>query len=444
MGPSAPSLLNIIILGDDPVCDDTLFLTCSMVMSVSNLSSIHVWSFNRLCVRLSLMAGIFQFQISKMQNLSAVRATISGALSFLHKPHFRVDKESGALILYQHERSQELPVIGYVFFLTFFPLWMFSLLSPVLFVYSLFKGSFSFPIFFMLLTAYTYTPVLMNNRRSPIFRLFLFLNVPKYFKSASFRVVSPDKFPEYKYLKDTLVSTQGGAWHIVNITRVLKNLQVPCRAWLFHPHGLLGSGWGVQAFNPYIHNNEMCISTALYYTPPVIGYTSHCGKPSPVTASVIKAHFKGRKNMSLILGGFEEAAIHPNAGDRIFIKRRKGLFKYALQFSPCELVPVFVFGETQGFTNVQGFWKPRIWLASKGIPAMIPWGRGLLGYLPRNEMLHIVVGDPIEVKEDVGAAVTRDRIDALQAKYIDAVQTLYDEWKTRFYGEDYTASLEIW
>eukprot|EP01055_Gregarina_sp_Pseudo9_P005779 Gregarina_sp_Pseudo_9__5778@NODE_85_length_4430_cov_44_276475_g77_i0_p1_GENE_NODE_85_length_4430_cov_44_276475_g77_i0NODE_85_length_4430_cov_44_276475_g77_i0_p1_ORF_typecomplete_len389_score22_18DAGAT/PF03982_13/4_1e37_NODE_85_length_4430_cov_44_276475_g77_i021733339 len=374
-----------------------------------------------------------------------LRATLINSFDFLYSPHFKIEQETGALVLFDYDeqtREEEIPILGNLFFLTFFPLWLFSIISGPLVLYYAFRGSWIPLLLFSLLAVYTYSPV---PRRSSLFRLFAFLNVPKYFHKASFRILSPDKFVEYKLLKDSLQApiskvSPYPAWHILAVRKTLRSLTPPCRVWLFHPHGLLCTGWGLQAFNPYVPNNEMCISTLLYHTPPVICYTSHCGKPSPVSARAVKNHLKARRSLSIILGGFDEAAIHPNSGDRLFIRHRKGIFKYAIEYG-CELVPVFVFGETQSYKNIQGLWKLRLWLTQRGIPAMFPWGRKI-GYMPKNEMLHVVVGDPISVAAE--SPVTSEMVDDLHGRYVTALNTLYEKWKGKFYGKDYPGTLEMW
>eukprot|EP01054_Gregarina_sp_Poly1_P005802 Gregarina_sp_Poly_1__5801@NODE_3052_length_1425_cov_146_290869_g1933_i0_p1_GENE_NODE_3052_length_1425_cov_146_290869_g1933_i0NODE_3052_length_1425_cov_146_290869_g1933_i0_p1_ORF_typecomplete_len418_score25_01DAGAT/PF03982_13/4_5e41_NODE_3052_length_1425_cov_146_290869_g1933_i01391392 len=371
--------------------------------------------------------------------------TINGSLSFLNAPHFRINKEDGSLILYEYKESDQLlesPIIGTAFFLTFFPIWFLSLVTIPVSLYLTFRGNWTHLTCLLFLSLYTYLPI---PKRSAIFRLFMFVNVPKYFKQSSFRIVSPHKFPEYKLLVSSLQEektkeSQYPPWHIVTLSKHLKLLNLPCRIWLFHPHGLLCNGWGLQAFNPYLPQNEMCISTALYYMPPVICYTSHCGKPSPVSARVVKAHLAARRSVTIVLGGFEEAAIHPNEGDRLYIRNRKGIFKYALQYG-CEIVPVFVFGESQAYRNVQGLWGMRLWLTKRGIPAMLPWGR-TLGFMPKNLMLHVVVGDPIPV--EMKAEIRAEVIDELHSRYMRALEDLYDSWKCKFFGPEYKRKLELW
>jgi 1-acyl-sn-glycerol-3-phosphate acyltransferase len=72
--------------------------------------------------------------------------------------------------------------------------------------------------------------------------------------------------------------------------------------------------------------------------------------------------------------GFEEATIHSDEADRIYIKNRKGFIKYAIQHGVA-LVPVYVFGEKRTFSNLQGFWGFRLWLNSFGVPGVCPLGR---------------------------------------------------------------------
>ena len=70
------------------------------------------------------------------------------------------------------------------------------------------------------------------------------------------------------------------------------------------------------------------------------------------------------ENLALSPGGFEEATITGRL-DRVYIKKRTGFIKLCLKYG-YSVVPVYVFGENRLFSNVQGWWKLRLWLNSLG------------------------------------------------------------------------------
>ncbi|EER14229.1 diacylglycerol o-acyltransferase, putative [Perkinsus marinus ATCC 50983] len=70
------------------------------------------------------------------------------------------------------------------------------------------------------------------------------------------------------------------------------------------------------------------------------------------------------KSCVLITGGFHEATITCPGTDRIYLNNsRKGFVRYALR-EGYSLTPVYGFGETDTFSNVQGMWAFRFWLNS--------------------------------------------------------------------------------
>lgn len=379
---------------------------------------------------------------------------VSNLLRYEPRCHFSIDPDDKSLLLFNYEN--ENGIVGYFFFLHFFIAWLISFWGTPLFIYSLFAGYRWYPIVYTLVVLFTYSPI---PRHFEPLRLWTFLNVPKYFKSASYRVLTPEKWPELEHIRSLLNQSKqarsnarnkplpadhnlvdSNSWHVTNLVRQMSKVKAPPRIWVCHPHGVLATGWGLQAFNPYLVTQD-CVSTILYLTPPIICYTSMLGNPASVRASEIKNHLKNGRSISIIIGGFEEATIHPNKGDRLYLKARKGIFKYALQYG-AELVPMFNFGETMSYSNVQGNWNLRLWLNSWSIPAMLPHGRKIFFWMPKPKMCHIVIGTPIPVQQN--KSPSHEDIMTLQKSYIAKLTELYDQYKKKFYGPDYELNLEFW
>ncbi len=72
--------------------------------------------------------------------------------------------------------------------------------------------------------------------------------------------------------------------------------------------------------------------------------------------------------------GFEEASLHHNAHERMYIRNRKGFIKYCLQYG-YTIVPTYVFGERLTFWNPPGFEKLKLRLNNFGLPAVFPIGQ---------------------------------------------------------------------
>jgi len=128
--------------------------------------------------------------------------------------------------------------------------------------------------------------------------------------------------------------------------------------------------------------------------------------------------------------------------DRIWIKKRKGFLKYALQHG-YSLSPAYVFGERATFINLQGFWKFRHWLNKYGIPGVFPFGKWWCPLLPRDGSLHIVVGRPLHLPKI--ESPTDSEINEHHLRYIKHVEELFERHKANYYtGINKTAPLEIW
>lgn len=226
------------------------------------------------------------------------------AAGYSTKSHFSIDENDKSLVFFQHERRDDdswiIRAPGEWFFFHFTLCWGASFLVFPALIYAVLVGNWACCLFCLLLVQYTYGPL---PKHFHPFRLWIFLNVSKYFKSSSYRLCEPEKWPEYSAILHQLKKekneekTPSSSCHpnlhdIDEMVDYLSAVPSKTRIWLFHPHGFIGYGWGVQAFNPYAPHVYNAISTALYYVPPIICYTSHCGKPSPVTPAALKGHLR--------------------------------------------------------------------------------------------------------------------------------------------------------
>ena len=148
--------------------------------------------------------------------------------------------------------------------------------------------------------------------------------------------------------------------------------------------------------------------------------------------------------MALPPGGFEEATLTDTQQDRVFIKKRYGFVRLCLKHGVA-IRPVYVFGEGQLFSNVQGQWKSRLGLNRVGIPTIMVWGRNFFPLLPKKGVkIHIVVGRPLILPKVEDP--TREEVGKWHKKYISELKRVYDEYKEVGYGNERgkEAKLDVW
>ena len=98
------------------------------------------------------------------------------------------------------------------------------------------------------------------------------------------------------------------------------------------------------------------------------------------------------ESFGLLPGGFHEATIMAAGTDRVYLKKRQGFIKYALQYG-YNLMPVYTFGEADTYLNHDGGYDWKFKLNDKSIPTIVPFGEWWCPLLPRyNTRLHSVAG----------------------------------------------------
>lgn len=200
-------------------------------------------------------------------------------------------------------------------------------------------------------------------------------------------------------------------------------------------------GWSVLFCHEEMKNVHFLFSSVLYNTPFFQLLTKLCGIPSPADKGTFQKLMKTKKPMALIPGGFEEATIHCDSAHRVFLKTRMGFVKYALE-NGYSLTPIYCFGENKTYSNLQGFWKFRLWLNDLGFPAVMPFGTSWLPLLPRDKKMHVVVGKPLLPKSGAIMKPTKEQVKEFHTQYCDALKELFDKHKKN-YGEA-DSVLEFW
>ena len=129
-------------------------------------------------------------------------------------------------------------------------------------------------------------------------------------------------------------------------------------------------------------------------------------------------------NMIISIGGFQEATLTCWDTERVYIRKRKGLFKYAMKYG-YKMVPVHIVGENRLYYNSQIFLSFRLWLNTFAIPSILPWGRTFAPLMPIPSPLTVVVGAPFECPHI--EAPTDAQISETHSAYMTHLEAFYNK-----------------
>lgn len=141
----------------------------------------------------------------------------------------------------------------------------------------------------------------------------------------------------------------------------------------------------------------------------------------------------------LVLGGAQEALYARPGNYRLVLNKRKGFVKIAIQ-TGASLVPVFSFGEIDIFdqpandpgTKIRAYQDfVKKWT---GVAPALFYGRGFssksFGLIPHRKPITTVIGAPIDVVQN--PKPTRDEVNELHAKFVEAINKLFDNHKEKY------------
>lgn len=133
----------------------------------------------------------------------------------------------------------------------------------------------------------------------------------------------------------------------------------------YHPHGMFCWGFFLHGgLHPFYGGGRVVlqglVADMLIKSPPfywiwsvVLRVVGSASKHN-LTAKMMKG-----ESFGLLPGGFEEATISAVGHDRVYLKKRQGFVKYALQYG-YRLVPVYTFGESDTYYNLPGLYGLRM------------------------------------------------------------------------------------
>jgi len=136
-------------------------------------------------------------------------------------------------------------------------------------------------------------------------------------------------------------------------------------------------------------------------------------------------------SIGVVPGGEQEQLDTTFGEESVFLKKRFGFVKLALQFG-APLVPVYVFGCTDLYkTSKAGYPFRKLLVRCLGVCLPFCYGKYGMPLSPFKQPLDIVFGKPVEL----GPACpnpSKDQIANAHEKYTEALQKLFDEEKRKF------------
>mmetsp|Transcript_19428 Transcript_19428/g.58667 ORF Transcript_19428/g.58667 Transcript_19428/m.58667 type:complete len:257 (+) Transcript_19428:234-1004(+) len=209
-----------------------------------------------------------------------------------------------------------------------------------------------------------------------------------------------------------------------------------------HPHGLFGIAYGYYAFELHQRFGTITLFTAadVILSIPLLRRTMVWWGMTKVGAAPLKRSLCEPwpfNAVQLQPGGIAEM-FYGTDREQIILAKRKGLAKVALQTGVC-LVPNYVFGVNEVYTRWFGPNSLAARVSSVLRTSLVAWsGRWGIPFspVPNRVKMIIVLGKPIEVERI--EEPTSEQVEALHARYVDALADLFDRHKHRM-GEEWVA-----
>lgn len=179
-----------------------------------------------------------------------------------------------------------------------------------------------------------------------------------------------------------------------------------------HPHGLFtygfiqnGSAARIDARDPEVYvpeafrhmkpNAVALVEPLLFKIPLIRHFIQAFGCARPATKKMMFELMEKKIPFGLLPGGSEEIILSRHGHERVYIKKRKGFIKYALQHG-YTIALGYTYGESDSYRTsdfAQGF---RMWLLKRfKVPSFFCWGIWWCPLLPRGKVaLETVLGNP--------------------------------------------------
>ena len=208
----------------------------------------------------------------------------------------------------------------------------------------------------------------------------------------------------------------------------------------FHPHGIMPSAmvWGIRCteWREKFPNFELTALTAsiMHYIPLMRDILHWAGVREVSKPTLLRTISEG-KNPLIVIGGQSEMFMSRSRDTRIAVVTfHNGFFRIA-QEKQLPIVPMFSFGETKIYDNIelptlQKWFKDRL-----GFPIpFVPMGRWNLP-IPRRRNVILAVGAPVHPPKK---GTSDECVEVYKDLYYSKVQELFDEFKDRCGYSDHT------
>jgi len=256
-----------------------------------------------------------------------------------------------------------------------------------------------------------------------------------------------------RWLRNTWLQRNHANYFSMKLVKSFEGDLDPKKNYLFcsHPHGMFCIGLAgcflsdtrgykemFPGLRPYsLILNDICNAPGMREVIMATGGVT-CSEES---MDHILSSEKGGEAPVLVVGGVREMTLIENDRVELYIMRRKGFVRKALE-NGASLVPTFTFGENFTFTpgrpnaetDFPDFRKLQNKILDITPPGRFPliplmnYGRGLvqytMGLIPHRRQVTVVVGAPI-VLEKI-AKPSKEEINAVHAQYLEKLKELYD------------------
>jgi 2-acylglycerol O-acyltransferase 2 len=224
----------------------------------------------------------------------------------------------------------------------------------------------------------------------------------------------------------------------------------------YHPHGVIPLGFSINGairakartldvFErnelPFDHTVSGVQAQVLFRMPLLRHILLSFGCCEPATKSAMFKLFRARKTFGIIPGGSEEVSIHERGKEKVYIRKRAGFLKYALQHG-FKVVVVYNFGENDLYRSSSLLRPLNLWLVKNfGFVLPVFWGWWAFPLLPNPDIgLNTVFGavlDLPKIQEPTDADVA-----VWHEKYIEALTSVFETHKAQFGYADRTLIIE--
>ncbi|KAJ0404121.1 hypothetical protein ATCC90586_007377 [Pythium insidiosum] len=211
----------------------------------------------------------------------------------------------------------------------------------------------------------------------------------------------------------------------------------------FHPHGVLSCGWSLNGAHSmrFAESGARWLVAENLFWFPLMRDILHWLEFGTVAKKTFLKFMREGRNICLIPGGFEEATLFEYGKHRVYVKKRLGFIKLALQHG-YKVRPVYTFGEELTFRTFSYFLKQRLLLNQYKIPGVAFTGRLLCFFLPFPDVdLVTVVGKAIELPKIEHP--TREEVAKYHKLYVDALVDIFERNKAK-YARNPEAVLEVY